>query len=661
MHTAISILKAVLAASWQGSIVILMMLAVRPVLGPRVPARWRSLLWSFVLISLLVPAFLLPRNPASLANIQAVEQPIERAEVSMDKDYAAYLAAGDSRGKPVSAEAAGQGDAALHAPREWHSERMGWWQAGAMIWAAGAVLFAVWVAGGAIRLQRRIRREAGLVDGAVAGVWEECCGRFGVRHPVRLAAVGWVDSPALTGVTRATLLIPREAAFSPADWEHIFMHELAHLRRRDHWAQGLQLLALCVHWFNPLVWAGFRYLRADRELAADELALRRLEPHRATAYGGTLLKVLTGRAPGFLQPGMVGIMEDAAQLKERLRRIASFRPGSGAGSVAGFTLTVLFAAVVIGRQVNATDALAASLDSRKQDILAKAAARLAGISSLSFNAADTWVMTGGPDNGKILVKKVAFGQLGGQWRVKYEQIGGDQFQCTETYTTKVDGKDKVVTVQSRGAPNLKIYASWDGRTYRVFVPDQPALPPRVFPGPAAISFNQGLVNTCLYFLMPYRFVEMAAASTGNSHNDLSFAVDDIQSAANWATVLRNVKSITEGDLEGRHGIVVQLSGYYGNYLQDISVLLDPAEDYYPVAWETFDSDKTHGKHGLIYVITKMGVITNGKSRIRYPAEAVQTQFCGHDEPDAKSRIVITNPAVNSLDPGDRSFALTQNY
>ena len=62
-------LKPLLEASWQASLVILLILLLRPLLGLRVPARWRSLLWSLVLHRLLIPAFLLPLSPTSLQNI----------------------------------------------------------------------------------------------------------------------------------------------------------------------------------------------------------------------------------------------------------------------------------------------------------------------------------------------------------------------------------------------------------------------------------------------------------------------------------------------------------------------------------------------------------------------------------------------------------------
>jgi len=155
----ITFLKAVLEASWQGAIVILLILAVRPLLGPRVPARWRYLLWTFVLTRLLVPAFLLPPSPASFQNIPAVEQPIESAQVSLDNDYARYLIAGEMRNRgPDLGEMAAQEGSPISSPRAVRARQIPWWQIGAMIWLSGAALFTTWIIGATIRLQRRLRR-----------------------------------------------------------------------------------------------------------------------------------------------------------------------------------------------------------------------------------------------------------------------------------------------------------------------------------------------------------------------------------------------------------------------------------------------------------------------------------------------------------------------
>ena len=46
----------------------------------------------------------------------------------------------------------------------------------------------------------------------------------------------------------------------------ILVHELAHLRRRDHWTNWFQLGLLAIYWWNPVAWwAHSRARRAVEE------------------------------------------------------------------------------------------------------------------------------------------------------------------------------------------------------------------------------------------------------------------------------------------------------------------------------------------------------------------------------------------------------------
>ena len=78
-----ALFRAVLQASWQGSLAIVLVLLARRVLGARVPARWHHLLWFLVLARLLVPAGALPHSRASLENIPALAHPFERPAVHL--------------------------------------------------------------------------------------------------------------------------------------------------------------------------------------------------------------------------------------------------------------------------------------------------------------------------------------------------------------------------------------------------------------------------------------------------------------------------------------------------------------------------------------------------------------------------------------------------
>lgn len=53
------------------------------------------------------------------------------------------------------------------------------------------------------------------------------------------------------GLFRPKIYLP--STLTETERGYILRHEQYHLRRRDHVVKLLSFLALCVHWFNPLV------------------------------------------------------------------------------------------------------------------------------------------------------------------------------------------------------------------------------------------------------------------------------------------------------------------------------------------------------------------------------------------------------------------------
>lgn len=80
---------------------------------------------------------------------------------------------------------------------------------------------------------------------------------------------------------------------SPEERDAIFLHELAHITRRDHWAALLNRLCGVLLFWNPLYWIALKLsdLAADR--ACDLLVLSR-EKVSPEAYGETLLRLAAG-------------------------------------------------------------------------------------------------------------------------------------------------------------------------------------------------------------------------------------------------------------------------------------------------------------------------------------------------------------------------------
>lgn len=76
---------------------------------------------------------------------------------------------------------------------------------------------------------------------------------------------------------------------------YILMHEQIHIRRGDHFFRLLAYLALCIHWFNPLVWAAFFLSEKDMEMSCDEAVIKRLGQGIKKEYSASLLSFASGR------------------------------------------------------------------------------------------------------------------------------------------------------------------------------------------------------------------------------------------------------------------------------------------------------------------------------------------------------------------------------
>jgi HEAT repeat protein len=109
----------------------------------------------------------------------------------------------------------------------------------------------------------------------------------------------------------------------------IFLHELAHVRRKDVLLNYLLVGVQFLHWFNPLVWLALHRLRADRELVCDAMAMQRLGAEERLAYGNVLLKLMEGFSPEFRGfSGAVPVISSLAEIKRRIVMIKNHRTAS---------------------------------------------------------------------------------------------------------------------------------------------------------------------------------------------------------------------------------------------------------------------------------------------------------------------------------------------
>ena len=125
------------------------------------------------------------------------------------------------------------------------------------------------------------------------------CGK--IRKKVRVAVplrgniclADDIACPFVMGLLRPKIYLP--VGLGEREQAYIILHEQHHLRRRDHLWKTLGFLALCVHWFNPLVWAAFLLSGKDMEMSCDEAVVGKLGGEIRADYAASLLAFATGR------------------------------------------------------------------------------------------------------------------------------------------------------------------------------------------------------------------------------------------------------------------------------------------------------------------------------------------------------------------------------
>ena len=102
-----------------------------------------------------------------------------------------------------------------------------------------------------------------------------------------------IDSPFVMGLLHPRIYLP--SGLSDKERGYILLHEQHHIRRLDHIWKLLGFLALCIHWFNPLVWLSFHFGCRDMEMSCDEAVLKKMGAEIRADYSASLLRLATGR------------------------------------------------------------------------------------------------------------------------------------------------------------------------------------------------------------------------------------------------------------------------------------------------------------------------------------------------------------------------------
>lgn len=299
-----SLFSTVLNMSLIGSFTAAAVLLIRWFLKGRTP-RWISYaLWAVVLIRLLVPvSFSAPVSlfsllPSHHADTVGTSGRISRLEWSMTGSEARpqspnetvlpaaggfqqdnWLSAGQNGGTDTP-------EAENHQPMA--AQTAGWQATAAIIWICGAAALSGFLILHYILSATRLRRLRPLPENDKIRRAKQL---LPLRRQVRVCSCRMFATPVVFGLFRPRIVLPRGFDWEDTAAQHILLHERVHIGRWDNLVKIAATAAVCVHWFNPLVWVCFRFSSDDMEASCDERVLKILGEDSRKDYARSLLSM----------------------------------------------------------------------------------------------------------------------------------------------------------------------------------------------------------------------------------------------------------------------------------------------------------------------------------------------------------------------------------
>ena len=216
--------------------------------------------------------------------------------------------------------------------------------------ASGTVLPAIWLTGAALMAAyfvvlyvRTRQRFCASAPASSPAVRRWLAGQK-LRRPLEVRQSPLISSPLTYGILRPVILLPADVGQKEA-LTYILTHEFIHIRRFDAVAKLAFAAALCVHWFNPLVWVMYVLANRDLELSCDEQVMGALGGREKASYALTLISMEEARSQYF---SLCNHFSKLA-IEERIEAIMKYKKAS-----------ILAVALAVALVVSATTAFAAS-------------------------------------------------------------------------------------------------------------------------------------------------------------------------------------------------------------------------------------------------------------------------------------------------------------
>lgn len=296
---------SLLQMSFLGTVIILLIVVLRAVLINRLPKKTFLILWWIALIQLLVP-FSIKSVTSIYSLLQSIYSDINPVRTAQTTTFL-----------PIH----GNMPEIANGLSEAMVQRTESISILSVIWLAGLLLCFGFFAVSYIKCYREFRFSLP-VENDILEAWKE-------KHPLKrslsIRQTETIAAPLSYGVIRPVILMPKNT-----EWKNIYQlryvleHEYVHIRRLDMLTKLIMIAAVCIHWFNPLVWVMYILFNRDLELSCDETVVRRFGMDIKSVYATALISMEEKKSG--LTPLCNSFSKNA--IEERIRAIMKIKKTS---------------------------------------------------------------------------------------------------------------------------------------------------------------------------------------------------------------------------------------------------------------------------------------------------------------------------------------------
>jgi len=275
------VFTAVLLMSAVGSVLIFVLLALKPITKRVFVSHWQYYIWLVVLIVMVLPVRIeLPD--------EAVQVPEEIFDGQYAQDNDAYIMDQEIDGISNTQEMQ-TGTIQNTVSVTMKDVYAGRYNLFIYIWIMGVILFfmtGLTRYGLFIKTLSRNSVQISCPEMTAALKENE------MKNKVCVYVTDCIDAPMMSGVFRPSMWLPNKA-LSEKEFRYILMHELVHLKRHDLWYKWFAIFVSSVHWFNPLVYLVVRQINEECEISCDLAVTGNMDKEEKNGYMSTILNFIS--------------------------------------------------------------------------------------------------------------------------------------------------------------------------------------------------------------------------------------------------------------------------------------------------------------------------------------------------------------------------------